>query len=118
MAQFYAWLGAHKSGKIKLAVMDMWKSFSNVAKDKAPQAAILFDKFRIMRHLGRRSTRYGLAGLNRVANSTFRAAAILARELRLGSRAPRSSLQRYDLSILAPRASSTCDRPRSKGGAE
>jgi transposase len=52
MAQFYAWLGAKKSGKIKLAVMDMWKPFRNVARDKAPQAAILFDKFHIMRHLG------------------------------------------------------------------
>jgi transposase len=52
MAQFYAWLGLKKSSQIKLAVMDMWKPFRNVAKDKAPQAAILFDKFHIMRHLG------------------------------------------------------------------
>ena len=52
MAQFYAWLGPKKSSKIKLAAMDMWKPFRNVAKDKAPQAAILFDKFHIMRHLG------------------------------------------------------------------
>jgi len=52
MAQFYAWLGLRKSGKIKLVVMDMWKPFRNVATDRAPQAAILFDKFHIMRHLG------------------------------------------------------------------
>lgn len=52
MAQFYAWLGPRKSGQIKLVVMDMWKPFRNVARDKAPQAAILFDKFHIMRHLG------------------------------------------------------------------
>ena len=52
MAQFYAWLGPRKSGQIKLAVMDMWKPFRTVAQDKAPQAAILFDKFHIMRHLG------------------------------------------------------------------
>jgi transposase len=52
MAQFYAWRGSDKSGKIKLIVMDMWKPFRNVARDKAPQAAILFDKFHIMRHLG------------------------------------------------------------------
>jgi hypothetical protein len=45
-------LGPKKSCKIKLAVMDMWKPFRNVTKDKAPQAAILFDKFHIMRHLG------------------------------------------------------------------
>jgi len=52
MAQFYAWLGPDKSRKIRLAVMDMWKPFRNVTQDKAPQAAILFDKFHIMRHLG------------------------------------------------------------------
>jgi len=52
MAQFYAWLGPGKSSKIRLAVMDMWKPFRNVARAKAPQAAILFDKFHIMRHLG------------------------------------------------------------------
>jgi transposase len=52
MAQFYAWLGPNKSSKIRLIVMDMWKPFRNVAQDKAPQAAILFDKFHIMRHLG------------------------------------------------------------------
>ena len=52
MAQFYAWLGPQKSGRIKLAVMDMWKPFRNVAAQKAPQAAILFDKFHVMRHLG------------------------------------------------------------------
>ena len=52
MVQFYAWLGPKKTGKIKLIVMDMWKPFRNVARNKAPQAAILFDKFHIMRHLG------------------------------------------------------------------
>jgi transposase len=52
MAQFYAWRGPRKSSQIKLAVMDMWKPFRNVARQKAPQAAILFDKFHIMRHLG------------------------------------------------------------------
>jgi transposase len=52
MAQFYAWLGAKKTSKIRLIVMDMWKPFRKVAGGKAPQAAILFDKFHIMRHLG------------------------------------------------------------------
>jgi len=41
MAQFYQWLGK-KRGRIRLAVMDMWKPFRNAAY--APQAAILFDK--------------------------------------------------------------------------
>jgi transposase len=52
MVAFYDWLGLKKSSNIKLAVMDMWKPFRNATKDKAPQAAILFDKFHIMRHLG------------------------------------------------------------------
>jgi transposase len=52
MAQFYAWLGQPKSRKIKLAVMDMWKPLRTVTREQAPQAAILFDKFHIMRHLG------------------------------------------------------------------
>jgi transposase len=52
MAQFYDWLGPEKSARIRLVVMDMWKPFRNVARERAPQAAILFDKFHIMRHLG------------------------------------------------------------------
>ena len=52
MAQFYAWLGERKSHRIRLAVMDMWKPFRNATTAAAPQAAILFDKFHIMRHLG------------------------------------------------------------------
>jgi transposase len=52
MAQFYAWLGENKAYGIRLAVMDMWKPFSNATRRHAPQAAILFDKFHIMRHLG------------------------------------------------------------------
>ena len=52
MAQFYQALGARKSAGIRLAVMDMWKPFRTATQTHAPQAAILFDKFHIMRHLG------------------------------------------------------------------
>ena len=52
MGQFYDWLGEKKSRGIRLAVMDMWKPFRNATNARAPQAAILFDKFHIMRHLG------------------------------------------------------------------
>jgi len=52
MRQFYDWLGEKKSKGIRLAVMDMWKPFRNVTNERAPQAAILFDKFHIMKHLG------------------------------------------------------------------
>jgi transposase len=52
LAQFYDELGRQKCRQIRLAVMDMWKPFRNATTAKAPQAAILFDKFHIMRHLG------------------------------------------------------------------
>jgi transposase len=52
MAQFYDWLGKRKAARIRLAVMDMWKPFRNATATHAPQAAILFDKFHILRHLG------------------------------------------------------------------
>ena len=32
--------------------MDIWKPFHNVTAARAPQAAILYDKFHVMRHLG------------------------------------------------------------------
>src|SRR6266702_5661253 len=51
MDQFYDGLGEKKTRGIRLAVMDMWKPFHNVTTKRAPQAAILFDKFHVMRHL-------------------------------------------------------------------
>ena len=73
MDLFYEWLGPWKACKIKLAVMDMWKPFSSSLKNEghAPQAAILFDKFHVMRHLGdaldevRRSEFHRLSGKDR-----------------------------------------------------
>jgi transposase len=52
LALFYEGLGKKKTAGIRLAVMDMWKPFRNATQANAPQAAILFDKFHIMRHLG------------------------------------------------------------------
>ena len=51
---FYAWLGPEKSGRIRLAVMDMWKAFraSTLKPGHAPQATLVYDKFHILRHLG------------------------------------------------------------------
>ena len=51
MAQFYAWLGERKTKGIRLVVMDMWKPFRKATQAHAPQAAILFDKFHVLRHL-------------------------------------------------------------------
>ena len=52
MDEFYKSLGPARNGRIRLAVMDMWKAFRNSAVRNAPQAAILFDKFHVLRHLG------------------------------------------------------------------
>jgi transposase len=54
MDEFYKWLGPKKSKQIRLAVMDMWKAFrkSTLKPEHAPGAAILFDKFHVLRHLG------------------------------------------------------------------
>jgi transposase len=52
MEEFYRWLGPKKCGRIRLAVMDMWKPFRNATTRHAPNAAVLFDKFHIMSHWG------------------------------------------------------------------
>jgi len=71
MKMFYDWLGPKRSKAVRLAVMDMWKPFRNATRAAAPQAAVLFDKFHIMRHLGEaldkvRRTEYArLAGKDR-----------------------------------------------------
>jgi transposase len=51
MEEFYKWLKTEKSEQIRLAVMDMWKAFEKSAKKNIPQAAILYDKFHVIRHL-------------------------------------------------------------------
>jgi transposase len=38
--------------KMELAVMDMWKASQKSTRKNVPQAAILYDKFHVMRHLG------------------------------------------------------------------
>ena len=69
--RFYEWLRPPKSHRITLVVMDMWKAFRASTQAHAPQAAILFDKFHVMRHLGealdtvRRSEYRRLSGQDR-----------------------------------------------------
>jgi transposase len=52
MDEFYRFLGDRKAKAVRLAVMDMWKPFRNSTVRHAPQAAVLFDKFHVLRHLG------------------------------------------------------------------
>jgi len=71
LTQFFNELGKAKSAKIRLAVMDMWKPFRNATEACAPQTAILYDKFHVLRHLGEaldqvRKSEYGrLSGKDR-----------------------------------------------------
>lgn len=53
LEMFYAFLGKEPAEKIRLAGMDMWKAFRNATQAHAPNAAILFDKFHILQHLGK-----------------------------------------------------------------
>ncbi|MDP3244982.1 MAG: ISL3 family transposase, partial [bacterium] len=72
MGQFYDWLGEKKNHGIRLAVMDMWKPFRNATHTRAPAAAILFDKFHIMRHLGEALDKVRKAEYARLAGSDRR----------------------------------------------
>jgi Transposase len=51
MNLFFDEIGSIKSGRIRLSLMDMWKPFEKSTRRKAPQSAILYDKFHVMRHL-------------------------------------------------------------------
>jgi len=68
---FFLWLGAAKTARIRLAVMDMWRAFRTSTLRHAPQACIVFDKFHVLRHLSdaldevRRSEYRRLSGKDR-----------------------------------------------------
>ena len=71
MDEFYRFVGEKPAKRIRLAVMDMWRPFRNSTERNAPQAAILFDKFHIIKHLGealdkvRKAEYHRLTGKNR-----------------------------------------------------
>jgi transposase len=67
MDMFYAFLDKENADKIRLAVMDMWKPFRHSTRRHAPQAAILFDKFHILRHLGEALDKIRKAEYGRIA---------------------------------------------------
>jgi transposase len=48
---FWEELGPKKAEKVRLVVMDMWEAFENSTVKNATQAAILYDKFHVMRKL-------------------------------------------------------------------
>jgi transposase len=71
MDEFYRFLRENPAKRIRLAVMDMWRPLRNSTERNAPQAAILFDKFHIIKHLGealdtvRKAEYHRLTGKNR-----------------------------------------------------
>jgi transposase len=52
--EFYDGLGEKRVRRLRLAVMDMWRPFETVTRKRAPQAAILYDKFHVIKKLGYR----------------------------------------------------------------
>ena len=48
---FYQSLNCLQRKKIRLVVIDMWKAFEKSTKENIPDAAILYDKFHVIRHL-------------------------------------------------------------------
>ena len=68
MGMFFDFLGPSRSEKIRLAVMDMWKPFRNVTEDRAPQAAILYDKFHVIAHLNAAMDKVRKAEYKRLTN--------------------------------------------------
>ncbi len=52
LTMFYDFLGVSETAAVRLAVMDMWKPFRNATRAQAPHAAILYDKFHVLRQLG------------------------------------------------------------------
>lgn len=72
LAMFYDFLGPERSRGIRLAVMDMWKAFRNATEAHAPQAAILYDKFHVLRQLNDAMDKVRKAEYKRLTNRADR----------------------------------------------
>ena len=53
LERFFDFLGEDGSKRLEAVCCDMWRSYVNAVRARAPQALIVFDKFHIVRHLGR-----------------------------------------------------------------
>lgn len=72
MNRFYHWPGEKKTRGIRLAVMDMRKPFRNAAIKRAPQAALLYGRFHVMRHLSDALDKVRKAGYARLSGKERR----------------------------------------------
>jgi transposase len=95
MGMFYDFLGSRRTQHIRLAVMDMWKAFRNVTEARAPQAAILYDKFHVLRHLN--------DAMDKVRKAEYK---------RLTTRADRKFIKGQKYVLLSHRANLSPDKRR------
>ena len=51
LESFYDGLSAEQRGEIYAVAMDMWEPYANATRDRVPEAAIVFDKFHVVRYL-------------------------------------------------------------------
>lgn len=72
LTMFYDFLGAQRSARIRLAVMDMWRAFRKATEAQAPQAVILYDKFHVLRHLNAAMDKVRKAEYKRLTNRADR----------------------------------------------
>lgn len=73
LAMFYDFLGERRCAQIRLAVMDMWRAFRKATETRAPQAAILYDKFHVLRQLNDAMDQVRKAEYKRLTNRPDRA---------------------------------------------
>lgn len=73
LTMFYAFLGARRCARIRLAVMDMWRAFSKATATQVPHAAILYDKFHVLRQLNDAMDKVRKAEYKRLTNRPDRA---------------------------------------------
>ena len=52
LRRFFDDLGAEQAERLEAVCCDMWANYVDVVRERAPQAALVFDKFHIARHLG------------------------------------------------------------------
>ncbi len=56
---FFDWFGPDKSARLRFVASDMWASYVKVIAQRAPHALHILDRFHIMAHRDRPSTRSG-----------------------------------------------------------
>jgi len=99
-AMFFDFLGPERSQGIRLAVMDMWKAFRNATTAHAPQAAILYDKFHVLRQLNDAMDQVRKAEYKRLTNRADRTYIKGQKYVLLSHRANLSPTKRQALKTL------------------